>query len=150
MRRIGVLTRTLRHFGLSAAVALAVVSAGGGEPRAAADCWDQVAMDALSVTLPPARTPAPGEAFRLRVRAVVPEGHALIVAKPDGTVLGSLLPFGPVPEGQVMGGLMSAPAEAGRAPVELRFWLESRDGVCRVPDEEALRTVELVRIEVRE
>lgn len=107
-------------------------------------------MNALSVTLPPARTPAPGEAFRLRVRAVVPEGHALVVARANGTVVGSLVPFGPVPEGRVMGSLMSPPPNAGREPVELRFWLEGRDGTCRVPDAAAIRTVELVRIAVRE
>lgn len=135
---------------LAAAFILSAVVTGCGEPRAAKDCWDQVGVKALSYTLPPARAPERGEAFRLRVRAVVPEGHALVVARADGTVVGSLLPFGPVPEGRVMGSLMSAPPEAGRKPVELRFWLESRDGACRVPDREALRTVELVRIEVRE
>lgn len=107
-------------------------------------------MDAISYTLPPVRTLAPGEDFRLRVRAVVPEGHALVVARADGTVVGSLLPFGPVREGTVLGTLMAAPAEAGERPIELRFWLEARDGSCRIPDADALRTVELVRIDVRE
>jgi hypothetical protein len=135
---------------LAAAFVLSAGLAGCGDVRAAQDCWNELGMNAASYTLPPARTPEPGAAFRLHVRAVVPQEHSLVVARADGTVVGSLVPFGPVPEGRVIGGLMSAPPEAGRAPVELRFWLEARDGTCRVLDREALRTVELVRIEVRD
>ena len=106
---------------------------------------------ALTLTLALPRTPAPGEAIRVRVNAgVLPHGARIIVRTVTGKIAGTVAPYG-VASGQEAGTYtIPIPAEAvSNGKLSLTFELKDRHGHVRAATQNEVLGAEVVLIPVK-